>query len=185
MTTVLAPGWPTLELPPLTVLSSISPTSWAQAMAATGASMAMTSTTWSASNRALYVPVYASRPVTAAKLFWYNSGAVSGNADCGVYSEDGRRLVSTGSTAQVNVFSPQMVDITDTVVGPGVLYLALAFDNTTAQHYMVDVNTTGPVLQCLGLALQETAFPLPVTATFATMTVQYVPICGLTEATVV
>jgi hypothetical protein len=53
-----------------------------------------------------------------------NGATASGNMDVGIYDYAGTRLVSSGSTAQSGTSAFQDFDITDTLLGPGIFYLA-------------------------------------------------------------
>jgi hypothetical protein len=134
------------------------------------------SAAWPASNDALFVPFTLPQATLIKRLFVVNGAAVSGNIDVGIYSESGARIVSTGSTAQSGTSTLQFFDITDLVIGPGRFYLAVALDNTTGTLFRASL--TVPRAQALGLAKQATAFALPATATFATMTAGYLPLMG-------
>src|SRR5262245_36344187 len=87
---------------------------------------------WSTANSAVYLPVILESAVLIKSLSLANGTVVSGNFDVGLYSADGKRIMSTGSTAQAGTTNSQTVDTTDTPVGPGLFYLACAIDNTTA-----------------------------------------------------
>ena len=141
------------------------------------------STAYPTANQALYVPFCLTRPIIVAQLFWVNGATVSGNVDAGIYSVDGVLLVSTGSTAQAGTSVSQVVDITDTQLGTGLFYLAIAVDNTTATLIR---GTAGSVARCaaMGCANQGSAFPLPAPATFATIASNYIPVFGLTTRSV-
>ena len=145
------------------------------------------SATWVTANAAIYVPFRIAQPLTVVKLFMLNGAAVSGNVDVGIYgiSDAGTptRMVSSGSTAQSGVSVIQEFNITDTLIGPGLFYLALAVDNTTAT-FLRQVTLIAN-LELLGAAQQATAFPLPATATFAVVTSSYLPMFGLTGRVVV
>lgn len=101
----------------------------AEHMLLTGFSMG-TNGTWPAANRALYVPVIVETTVTAFQM-GIIVGVSSGNIDVGIYDEKFARVVSMGSTA-VAAAGFQAFDIADTVLIPGVYYLAMCVDNTTA-----------------------------------------------------
>jgi hypothetical protein len=134
-------------------------------------------------NTAFFVPFRLSRAVLFKLLFAWNGAAVSGNIDVGIYSRDGTRLVSSGSTAQAGTSVIQTFDVTDTLIGPGVFYLAIAMDNGTGQ-----ITRFVPGLavgRLLGMAQMATAFPLPATATLAVFTTNFAPIIGATTRTVV
>ena len=109
---------------------------------------------------------------------WVVNGATaSGNLDVGIYTEDGTRLVSIGSTAQSGTTALQFFNITDTFLSPGNYYMACAMDGTTGT-----TRRHSPALErCIaaGLIKGATSFPLPATITFATMTAAYIPQIGL------
>ena len=134
-------------------------------------------------NQAFFMPLFMGAPITIAQLFVWNGATVSGNVDVGVYAEDGTRLVSSGSTAQAGTSVLQVFDVTDTVIGPGNYYLALACDNTTATITRVTVALS--VARLHGNLTQASAFPLPTLATFATVAGGFTPIMGFTPRTVI
>lgn len=142
------------------------------------------SATWPSANTAIFVPFTNPRPELVKKLWSGNGSAVSGNIDVGIYDASGNRLVSSGSTAQAGTNDLQEFDVTDTVIpGPATLYLACALDNTTGQLFR---NGQGSVLMRMyGLVQQTSAFPLPTTATFATIAQAYCPDVGASLRTLV
>ncbi len=137
----------------------------------------LTSTTWFAANLAFFIPVRFTREEVIRKFYWMNGATVSGNVDCGLYAPDGTKIVSTGSTAQSGTTAIQIVDTTDTVVGPGLFYLALACDNTTAAFGMAS-SFTNPMIQILGCAEVATSFILPATVTLGSTSRTSIPHCG-------
>lgn len=143
-----------------------------------------TSSAWTASNRAVYMPFWLNRPETFVKLFCMNGATASGNVDMGIYDYAGTRIVSIGTTAQSGTNALQEFDITDTQIGPGKFYLALAMDNTTGTIF----RTTGSITDFgreAGFLMQESAFALPATATFAAITSNSLPLFGATTRSVV
>lgn len=141
------------------------------------ASGSLSANTWPSANRALFVPFRVQSRITVTKAFWVNGGAVSGNVDIGIYSEGGARLVSSGSIAQANINLYQEVDITDTQLGTGLFFMALAVDNGTAQFVR---RTTSTIFLTPSRVYQmASAFVLPATATFATVSSSYLPVFGV------
>lgn len=122
-------------------------------------------TTWPAANRAIFIPFRIAAPMVVRRLGLLKGAGVSGNFDLGVYGEKGNRLVSTGSTPDTVSSNAQFVDVNDTVLTPGLFYMAMAADNTTLSILSGAVGTIQSML--LGMAQQSSAFPLPATATFA------------------
>lgn len=161
-------GW---ELP------SISPYSNGLLMPSRGFTTA--SATYPTANKAIFAPMRVNVPTLVTKLAAYVGATSSGNIDVGIYAADGTRLVSSGSTAQsATVNAWQLFDVTDTLLLPGIVYyLAVAMDNTTGTLFRA-----GPgaaiYLKTKGLAEMTTAFPLPATATLATIASAYYPMIG-------
>lgn len=141
------------------------------------------STTYPAANTALYFPFWLASPIVAVQLWAFNGATASGNIDLGLYAADGTRLVSIGSTAQATTSDLQSFDITDTELGPGLFYLAVAMDNTTGTLFRA--NMSAALGRSIGAFEQTSAFALPATATFATFTpTGFVPVIGLATTTV-
>src|ERR1044072_5106370 len=120
---------------------------------------APSSAVFPAANRALYVPFRLSDPITVVKMFVLNGATVSGNIDVGIYDAVGTRLVSKGSTAQAGTSAIQEFDITDTRLGPGLFYMAVAMDNGTATLFRKSINNF--FLRAAGMFQQASAFALP------------------------
>lgn len=122
---------------------------------------------WGTANTAVFSPVIIGVNTTVYQLAWINGATVAGNADVGIYDRNGFRLVSSGSTAQSGVSAPQVVDITDTTLTPGLYYLAMVADDATATYNRAGTSSASPLCRASGMAMQASAFPLPSTATFA------------------
>ncbi len=144
----------------------------------------LNTTTWPATNQAIYIPFTLAKPYTAARMWLYNGGTVSGNLDLGIYDDQGNTIVTKGSTLQATINVMQFLDITDTVLNPGVYYMAVALDNTTSTPQTLQVASL-TTTRTSGILSQSTAFPLPTsTATFAAAQAAFVPIIGITSRTV-
>ena len=157
-------AWPTLGIPTLPVLSTVS--LYGVGPANGGILTLPTSTAWNSANKAQYMPFRIFAPTIITKLWWFNGATASGNVDCGIYDAALMRLVSTGSTAQAGTSVLQIVDITDVLLGPGLYYFALALDNTTGT--IMRAGTSGTAIMVgFGIFSQNSAFPLPATATLA------------------
>ena len=139
---------------------------------------------WITANAAVFIPFRISSPIVLAQLFIYNGATLSGNFDVGIYDAAGTKIVSTGSTDQttgtINLL--RVVDITDTLIGPGVFYLAAAMDNITGT--MMGILGGGLNSRSMGCVQTATAFPLPATVTFAT-NAQIIASIGATTKTVI
>ena len=144
----------------------------------------MGSQAWIAANRAMFVPCRIFHPVIITKLWLVNGATASGNFDIGIYSAGDTvdatpvLIVSSGSTAQSGTYAVQTVDITDTEVGAGLYYLALAMNGTTGTC-MADITPAAANSKFMGLAQQDTAFALPATATLATSAASILALFGL------
>lgn len=139
--------------------------------------------TWPVANKAIFVPFEVFEPITIVKLFVENGTAVSGNIDVGIYDFKGTRLVSSGSTAQSGTSAIQEFDITDTLLLPGLYYLACVLDNTTGTLFRWSPSSS--LCKALGVCEQTSAFPLPSTATFAMPTSALVPPLFATQRSVI
>lgn len=139
-----------------------------------GKTAVTTTTVWGAANRAIYVPVEVQQPVTIYQLC-ITVGTQSGNVDVGVYDEQGKRIVSAGSTACAAA-GIQVVNVTDTYLVPGVYFLALSCDNTTAAFLTTSATPALAQVQALGLQQQALgSVTLPDPATFANPASPVVP----------
>lgn len=167
------PDWPgvALEVPHVN-LSTTGPNSLAGQACASVALVGGVGV-WPAANRAIYVPVQVDVPVTVVKMAFQVS-VQSGNYDVGIYDEHANRLVSMGSTA-MPAAGIAIADIADTVLMPGIYFLAMCVDNITAS--VARVAMTGTVQQVCGVQQQAVgAVTLPDPATFANPASSYLPI---------
>jgi hypothetical protein len=135
------------------------------------------SVNWPTANKIFYVPFRIPEDCTVLRAFWNNGNAVAGNLNLGLYSATGTKLWETGSTGQSGTDQLQFVDITDQPVSAGLYYGALQNSGTSR---IVRQAGTLYFLQAAGV-LEEAAgsFTLPSTATFAKLSVAYVPVFGL------
>ena len=125
-----------------------------------------TSTAWGTANRAIYIPFAVEATVTAYQMAVENGATLGGNVDVGIYDELGTRLVSNGSVAQAGTSTIQTFDIANTVLTPGTYFMAMATNSTTAT-YIGSVALLAELWRTCGVQMQDTAFALPATATFA------------------
>lgn len=163
--------WP--DIPQLFGQRTISAASIAKGSGNTFASSA-----WPTANKAFYFPISIRARFVLKAFFVCNGATASNNFDAGVYSADGTKITSTGSTAQAGTTDCQVVNVTDLVIVAGWYYLALAF-NGTAGTVFRNVGFPVAAMKALGCAVQTTAFALPATATFATSDLAYLPLFGL------
>ena len=134
------------------------------------------STAWPTANTAYFFPFRIEQSALIVKLWWLNGTNITGNRDAGIYTEDGTRVVSTGSTAAGTASLVKEVDTTDTMLAPGVYYMALASDSTTGR--IARASPGIPECKAMGMAEMASAFALPATVTFATIATSYISVCG-------
>lgn len=157
------PDFPSLYNVDPFVISTISP----QAMGAPFNAMGLgaSSATNPTANKAFFIPFSVSKSLTVVKLSVQNGATASGNLDMGIYDAGGSRLVSMGSIIQSGTSTIQEVNIADTVLAPGLYYLACVLDNTTGTFQFF--SSSAALSKPLGILEQTSAFVLPATATFA------------------
>jgi hypothetical protein len=176
--------WPTTVLDPLVTIHSLSLESLASGANSIGfVPSVFASGTWPQANTAIFIPFALTKAITIVKMFSMNGATASGSIDLGIYDVAGTRLISSGSTAQAGTNTLQEFDITDTQIGPGLFYMAVAKNDTAGTLYRV-----APVAQLpagIGVLQQASAFALPATATFAAMAQAYFPWIGMTTRSVV
>lgn len=156
-------------------VNDINRTAYATVSALNG--VGATNGVWPAANLAIYVPFWVAGPTAVAQLFM-SVVTASGNIDMAVYNTSFVKLVSSGSIAAA---SPMTVaDVSDYVLQRGQYYFGMAADNTTLS---VRRNAAGAqFLRPLGILMQNTAFPLPATATPIAMGWGVIPIMGFTTS---
>lgn len=139
------------------------------------------STTWTTANTARYVPMSLPWPYPVKRVFWTNGSTVTTtNNDFGIYTMDGVRLFSTGSTAQSGTNTNQFVDVTDFWLPAGDYYFALNIDNNAVNRcYGNALSTENQALA--GIKQQAVgAVTLPDPATFAAPSAVGVSVFGVT-----
>lgn len=169
--------FPIAAPPALSVVSSLS------AVARSNPSLTGTggSAVWPLANLAIFMPFELETPFLVSKLWWANGATVAGNVDCGVYTRDGTKLVSTGSTAQATSNAVQSVAVTSILLLPDSYYFALSASNVGGAFYQPTTSVSAQ-LASMGIAEQAAAVPLPATFTLATTTRTRFPICGMLAA---
>lgn len=133
---------------------------------------------WPASNDAIFVPVTLSRPAFVSRMFTVNGSAVSGNIDVCILAADGTRLRSKGSTAQAGTSVLQFFTFADPILlSPGQYYMGVSLDNTSGRLGRFNISLIRE--QQYGVMKMASAFPIPATVTFATVTATYIPSIGM------
>lgn len=139
--------------------------------AATGLALT-TSTAYPAANRAIFIPFRVPHLVTAYQFAAGFGSTSGGNFDVGIYDCAGNRLVSSGATAR-SASTEMVLNITDTVLGKGLYYMAFALDGT---NNVMGTNPSQPGLtKMLGLYQMSSAYTLPATATFEAVASSFIP----------
>jgi hypothetical protein len=126
-----------------------------------------------AANQAQFVAVELSQGLTVSRAFWFiGSRNIAGtNADAGIYSFDGTRLVSTGSTAMSGNNVVQSASIAATYLPVGRYWLALALSDVTTTIRIASGGRGFPVQS------MASALPLPAKATLSQIST-HVPLVG-------
>lgn len=129
------------------------------------------SPTWPVANTAYFIP-FRLRQRCLIKQIVVGAGTGAGNFDVGIYDLFGNRLVSSTSTAKTTS-AETPANITDTPLGRGVYYMAMASDGTTA--FVAIAPTRIEMLKMGGVKEMTSAFPLPATATLVTLANSFMP----------
>lgn len=136
------------------------------------------SATWGSANLAKYYPVTIPFAYNVRRVFWVNGSGV-GNRDFGIYTKDGVKIYSTGSTAVSPASGVQYVAVaTPFKLLPGDYYFAWVSDTSTNGCW--GQAAAAEQLRFAGIFQQATALPLPATATFALAATAGINLCGVT-----
>lgn len=175
------PEWQDLE--PIITLSPYG----ANALAGRGVILdsAPTGGVWPSADRALFYQFRLEKPAVVSNVYWTNAATVAGAVDAGIYTMDGRLLLSTGSQAQTATNTNQVVAVTSTMIGPGTFMMALTADTVgaTFARGLPPANysyLTADIMQC------NSIFPLSLTAVFSAFSVvggTYIPCYGFSTRT--
>lgn len=173
--------FPRGETLPLFVSSIVqfSPVSAAQGYLASANTAAFN---WPAEKEIIYIPMSIPWSYPVNRVFWANGSTVTSNNDFGIYTKDGARLYSTGSTTAVGVSQCQFVTPgTPFVLAPGDYYFGLSMEGTVTNRAHGFSTVAAAEGRMVGLLQQLSTFPLPSTATFAAWASTGVPLCGITR----
>lgn len=135
---------------------------------------------WPFSNRALFYPFRLMQPFLVNQFFVVLGTAATQTFDVGVYDVTGTRLVSTGQTTVTVINTVTSVKVTDTLLGPGMFFLALCCNNVTIA-FLRSAGPSAALLRSMGCLQQDSIAILPANATFTGITSAYVPVFGVTE----
>lgn len=169
--------WPaTLIRPGFSVISAAGQNSVGPSFLGGGIAFGNTTATWPAANTAFFIPFTLEIPGIPQLMAWENQATVSGNADVGIYDLQGKRLVSTGSKAQSGINTLETQTLAEITLNPGYYFMAMALDNLLGI-----VRNAPALLPALAVGVQKmvSAFPLPETATLASITTGFVPLLSV------
>lgn len=141
-------------------------------------SVAYTTAGWAANNLAIYVPVHLLAPFTVSRFLVPNGSNTTGNVDVGLYSFEGARLLSTGTTARAGASAVQYIGVADTRFPAGHYYLALVGSSTTGTYGALSVSAgvapfDARMCGVLEEALGSTVLPTSMTGVAYTRTSWY------------
>lgn len=131
---------------------------------------------WPTANKALYVPI------TVPETFIFNKFVFivqlsSNNVDCGIYTAQGKKIVSTGSTA-VPAAGCKTISCAVTRLEPGFYWLAMACDSTSPQFQRSTGGASNYAFY--GVKEEAAAFALPATISLATdSTLNFLPLVAM------
>lgn len=144
-------------------------------------SVANSTAVFPSANRALYIPIHMPVAFKIAR-FWVSNGSnATGNVDVGLSDESGDKLISTGSTARSGASTIQYIGVTDASFGPGTYYLDIALDTTAGSLQRLAASSISQP-RVGGMFQEDSAFPLPSTATFAAIAANYAPYFGFSQS---
>jgi len=122
---------------------------------------------WPSANRAIFWPITITENYDVATMVVHNGDAAAGNFDMGIYTIDGTRLVSSGSTAMSGTNVLQSVSVSYTLTA-GRYLVAMSSDTAGGtQHWRACTFGDQERTNIYGMAQMAAAFPLPASATLA------------------
>lgn len=173
--------WPQGLFVPQPVISTASPESIGVELGWLTAHAAVASTTWPLANRIKYIPFALSDIITVAQLWCANGATIAGNVDMAVYDNAKNKIIGTaGAVAHAGASVPQFFNVTDTLLYPGLYYIALCSSIATATFQQWTLAQI-PFARAIGVLSEAgAATALPATATPVAALDVKVPLCGLT-----
>lgn len=168
---------------------TLSPFSLGQPCGESLVGTAGTTAAWPVANRALFMPVTVTTPITVTQLSIYN-GEVAGEVDAGLYSykpEVGAvslvRLVHNGKVAMAGKNVAQVFNIADTAITPGIYFLGFVCSTATTATFRRIASGVG-FTQAAGIVQSALgSAELPETITPAKPEAGYVPAMIMTTLT--
>lgn len=127
--------WPHAYLPPLPTIHCASEEAYGPSLMGVTAGVPTSGAqfTQHGLGEAMLFPFSLDVRATVVKGWWMNGATVTAatNVDVGVYDSEFNLIVAAGFTAQSGTDTLQEADLTDTDIGPGDYWCALAIDNNT------------------------------------------------------
>jgi hypothetical protein len=131
-------------------------------------------------NMAQYIPFWLPCAFTIRGIFWMNGSTVTGNGDFGIYSLEGVKLGSTGSTALTGISQLQGVTLSTALnLDRGIYFMAAVSDGAT--RYTNTTFGSAADVSKVGVFEESSVFPLPSTASFGTPTFLAIPWISITD----
>jgi hypothetical protein len=132
---------------------------------------------------AYYMPIRVPTGCVVRRLWWANGATAAGNVSLGIYASTangspGAKVIECGATAQGTILQVQFVDVTDTVIPPGLYWIAICASDAAATFM---VSRPGLVRIDAALTYKEagvTVGTLPATATPAMASTDSFYLCG-------
>jgi hypothetical protein len=146
---------------------------------------APTSNAYESAARAVYMPIILPTPCVVRRVWWSNGATTSGGAtiEVGIYADSGSyspgAKIASGSATQGTASQVQFVDVTDVALPPGLFWIAIVSSSATSTT-LFRAQTIGGLASGDALARfeEESASPLPATATPVEATVGNIYLCG-------
>lgn len=136
-------------------------------------------------NVGVIYPFVIAHPFLVRKVFWVNGTTItSTSADVAVYDASLGRLVSGGGTALSGANAAQEVDVTDTLLRPGLYYLAYSQNSNSGTPVSLALAVSS--MRSFGSAQMASAYPLPSTYTptaHSNTTAAKIVLCGVASRT--
>jgi hypothetical protein len=135
-------------------------------------------------NEAYYVPIFLPRSYNLKAMWMLNGAGVAQNIDIGIYSVDGVRLWSLGTTAQGAANTLVIYTLaTPILLPPGTYYLAIVGSSGSGTFFHRAAFGRAGMLRLSGVMNQATALPLPATATWSAFIRAKLPVFGIASIT--
>lgn len=166
--------FPSYYLPPPPVMTTMHPDCRGLSTTISVRLDSMASAAWPTASLGLFYPFVLTSTATAYQLLFYVGATSGGDIDMAIYDSQKNRIVSAGSTAMsASINTVQELNITDTVLGPGVYLLAVSSSATSGTVFGFQISDETslaalPVYEQAGLTgatLPDPCVPVVTTST--------------------